>query len=295
MIQSKKRLLLGAHMSISGGFTKAIERGLSINCSVIQIFTKSNRQWRAKTITKTEAEEFKTTVKESGIHSITAHASYLINVGSPNKETVKKSIDALIVELQRSEQLGIQYLVLHPGSHLKSGEDVCIEQIAHNIDIALKKSPGKTMLLLETMAGQGSAVGYKFEHLTAIRKMSSQKKRIGVCFDTCHAFAAGYQFGTPKQYQKMWAKFDATVGLKHLKVIHLNDSKKECGSKVDRHQDIGKGKLGPAPFKLLFNDPRFFDIPKILETPKEEPADDARNMQTIIGLLSKETKKILNV
>jgi len=295
MTHKKHRLLLGAHISIAGGLEKAIERGESIDCTVIQIFTKSNRQWHAKPITQAQADLFKKTLKASNLESITAHASYLINIGSPKKDIEQKSIKALEQELHRCNQLDISYLVLHPGSHLTSGELSCLDRIAENINKVFKKNTGKTMLLLETMAGQGSAVGYLFEHIAHILRKVNDKKRIGVCFDTCHAFAAGYDMRTPKTYEALWREFGATIGLNKLKVMHINDSKRDLGTQVDRHEHIGKGKLTTEVFRLLFNDPKFFDIPKILETPKESLKEDAMNMGIIRGLLSKETKKKLDV
>ncbi len=295
MIEKKSRLLLGAHMSIAGGFEKAIERGASIGCTTIQIFTKSNRQWHAKPITQEEAALFRAATKESVIDPIVAHATYLINIGATNQAIEKKSISAAIEELERCAMLGIPYLVLHPGSHTNTDEQECLKRIAANLDKILNAVPGDTKILLEIMAGQGSTVCYSFEQLAFIRNHAHHKNRIGVCFDTCHAFAAGYEFSTPESYKAMWDEFDATIGLEHLEVIHVNDSKKERGSHVDRHEDIGKGAIGLLAFELLFNDPQFFDTPKILETPKDDLSDDLRNMRTIKNLLSKATERSLNV
>jgi deoxyribonuclease-4 len=292
-MKKKHSLLFGAHMSISGGIHLALERGESIGCTAIQIFTKSNRQWHAKSLSKDEIITFKDAWKQSSIQSIITHATYLINIGSPNKEIEKKSVEALSMELDRSASLGIPYLVLHPGSHSKTDEKSCIQQISSNLNKVLKKNPDIT-ILLETMAGQGTSIGHKFEQLAEIIKQSDFKKQLGICFDTCHAFSAGYDFGTEKSYKTMWEQFDKIIGLKKLKAMHINDSKKEIGSCIDRHTDIGKGKIGLKAFELLFNDPRFFDIPKILETPKDDLTDDKRNLETIIGLLNKKTKKLLN-
>lgn len=294
-IIKKHRLLLGAHMSIAGRLEKAIEQGTSLGCTTVQLFTKSNRQWQAKPITPQEAAVFRAAVKNSAIDPVVAHATYLINIGSPNREIEEKSIKAVIDELGRCDQLGIPYLVLHPGSHVDTGEQECLERIARNLDTILENAPGNTKILLETMAGQGSSVCYAFEQIGTIRRLSHHKNRVGVCFDTCHAFAAGYNFTTPEGYKAMWDEFDKSIGLDHLYVMHVNDSMKDLDSRVDRHADIGKGKIGPEAFALLFNDPRFFDIPKILETPKNELADDERNIRTIMGLLSEQTKKTLNI
>jgi deoxyribonuclease IV len=293
LMSIKKTFLLGAHMSTEGGREKALERGASIGCTVIQIFTKSNRQWLDKSITKEEGILFKKTQKECEVKYVIAHASYLINLGSPKPDVKSKSIMALTKELNRCHTLGIPYLVLHPGSRLTSSADDCIKQIAAGIDIALEDSKGTTMVLLETMAGQGTGVGSTFEEIAHIRHLIKHKARVGVCLDTCHVFAAGYKFSTKTTYEQMWDAFNKIIGLEHLKAIHVNDSKKECGSKVDRHEEIGKGKIGLEAFKLLFNDPRLFSIPKILETPKSCLADDAQNMKIIRGLLSPVTKKTL--
>ena len=284
MTKKKHSLLLGAHMSISGGLEKSIERGESINCTAIQIFTKSNRQWTAKKLTDDSRSLFKERVKDSFIRSIIVHATYLINLGSPDIQTNKKSVTAVCEELKRCEQLDIPYLVLHPGSHLKSGEKTCLEKISDALNTIFEKTPGKTMILLENMAGQGSQVCYSFEQLAYIRSRSAYKKRLGICFDTCHAFAAGYDFRTQGSYTKIWKQFDTIIGLENLKAIHINDSKKELGSKIDRHEEIGKGKIGLEAFRLLFNDKRFFDIPKILETPKDHPDPRLHRHQNQIPL-----------
>ena len=293
--QKKHILLLGGHMSIAGGMYKAILRGEEIHCTAIQVFTKSNRQWRGKVLTQEDIKLFKETWKKSCIKSIIAHSSYLINIGAPNKEILKKSITSLEDEVQRCLKLGISYLVLHPGSHVKTGEEACIKQIAESLDQILEKNPGKSKILLETMAGQGTSVGYKFEHISAIIDYAKQKGRLGVCLDTCHAFAAGYDFRTKKRYEEIFNLFDNIIGLHKLKAMHINDSMRDLGTRVDRHEDIGEGKLGLEPFRYLFNDERFFDIPKILETPEGTLENYAMNMRVIKTLLTQKTKKILGV
>lgn len=293
-MEKKQSFLYGAHMSIAGEPAKAIERGESIGCTAIQIFTKSNRQWHAKPITDKEAESFKQTWKNSSIISIIAHASYLINIGSPNKDVEYKSVHALGLEMERCNKLNIPYLVLHPGSHTNGDEQACLERISKNLDDLFDIYDGCT-ILLETMAGQGTNVGYTFEQLALIIKHSKHKRRLGICLDTCHVFAAGYDLRTEKSYKAMWEHFDNTIGINKLKAIHMNDSKQELGSQVDRHTDIEKGKIGTKTFELLCNDPQFFDIPKVLETPKEDLSDDKRNMDTLLGLLSTKTKKLLHV
>lgn len=293
-MKKQHSFLLGAHMSIAGGISQAIERGESIGCTAIQVFTKSNRQWEAKPLTTDDIAAFKSAWHNSTIRSVVTHATYLINIGSPNQEVEKKSMEALAVDLNRSAALNIPYLILHPGSHTNTDEQSCIQRISDNLNILLEKNPTMT-ILLETMAGQGSSVGYTFEHLAEVIKHSRFKSQIGVCFDTCHAFAAGYDFRTEKSYTDMWDQFDTVVGLNKLKVFHLNDSKTDIGSRVDRHTHIGKGKIGLNAFEMLVNDPRFFDIPKILETPKADLREDKENIETIMNLLSKETRKKLNM
>lgn len=286
---TKHQLLLGAHMSIVGGLEQAIIRGNSIGCTAIQIFTKSNRQWHAKEITTDDALLFQTTFKNSGIKYIAAHASYLINIGAPNHEINHKSLKSLITELQRCELLQIPYLILHPGNGLGTPEAECLKLIAQNINIALSDSPSKTILLLENTAGQGHNTGFKFEQLADIIAQVKDQSRIGVCLDTCHAYAAGYDLSTTEGYEKTWAEFRKHLGYRLLKFIHVNDSKQALDSRVDRHEHIGAGKIGKLGFKLLFNDAHLFDVPKVLETPQTQKlVDDVNNMQIIVNLL--ETK-----
>jgi deoxyribonuclease-4 len=295
MAKNQRSLLLGAHMSIEGGFDQAIKRGESINCNTIQIFTKSNRQWQAKPITPEQAKSFKQAHQESSIGPIVAHGTYLINIGSSDKELSKKSMLAVIEELERCNELGIHYFVLHPGSSVNSTESECLQRISENLNLILSKTTSKTVLLLENMAGQGSVVCYKFEQLKTVYDQIEFKNRVGYCFDTCHAFAAGYDFRTLATYEKMWQEFDQILGIDNLKAIHINDSKKELGSRVDRHEEIGKGQLGLETFSLLFNDERFYDIPKILETPNDDLIDYAHNMTILKGLISTKTKKLLGI
>ena len=266
----KKEILLGAHMSIEGGLYKAIERGEENNCTAIQIFTKNSRSWFAKKLTEKDIEQFKDTLKKSSVKMVVAHTSYLINIGAKNPEVEKKSISSLEDELKRCETLEIPYLVLHPGSHVGAGEETCIKQIAQNLDVVLKKFKGKTTIALETTAGQGTNIGYTFKQLKQIRSLCEEKKRIGVCLDTCHIFSAGYDISSPEGYKKVMSEFFTTLGLKVLKVIHLNDSKTKCGSKLDRHENIGKGTIPLKTFELIMNDKRFVDVPKILETPPSD-------------------------
>ncbi|MEX0849606.1 MAG: deoxyribonuclease IV [Candidatus Dependentiae bacterium] len=284
-MQKKQTLLLGAHMSIAGGIEQSILRAEQIGCTAVQFFSKSNRQWKTKPLTESEITAFKETFKKSSITSATIHASYLINIGSPNAETSNRSRDALADEFNRAQQLGVDHLVFHPGSHLKKSEPDCLQRIAEQINYILEGSTqNNTLLTLETMAGQGTNVCYSFEHLAYILEKVEQKNRIGICLDTCHIFAAGYDI--KEKYQEVMQSFDDIIGLKYLKVIHINDSKKPCGSRVDRHEHIGEGQIGLEAFKQLMNDPRLAYISKILETPKDSAEDDIKNIATLKALIT---------
>lgn len=294
-MQKKHSLLLGAHMSIATHIKLAIEKGESIGCSAIQIFTKSNRQWRAKEISESDALIFKQSWKSSSIKSVLSHAAYLINIGSPDKDYEMKSLEAAIVELSRCNQLSIPYLVLHPGFHSETDEKECLVKIGKNINKIFKSVDGAG-ILLEIMAGQGSQVGYSFEQLATIIDQINDKERIGICFDTCHAFAAGYDLKTEDAYHNTWKEFNKIIGIEKIKAIHINDSKNDLGSYKDRHSDIGKGMLGLKSFELLMNDPTFFDVPKILETPHpNDLADYKRNIEVLKGLINDKTKNILDM
>lgn len=292
---NKKKLLIGAHMSIAKGFDQSVFNAESIGCTTYQIFTKSNRQWAAKPIEESAIVAFKNAIKSSSIDpkDIIAHATYLINLGSTDKELILTSKKALSQELHRCALLGIPYLVLHPGSHGKESVESCAERIANNINDVLS-AENNTSILLENMAGQGTVMGNSFEQLAQIYHHIEHKKRIGFCLDTCHAFASGYPLNTDKGYESMWKEFDTLLDISNLKVIHANDSKKELGCRVDRHEDIGKGAIGLHGFELLMNDPRFFNIPKIVETPKGSLDDDKRNLNTLISLLSKKTQDLFD-
>lgn len=291
MAEIKQRLLLGAHMSVAGGYYKAIERGVSIGCTTIQIFTKSNRQWYAKPINEQEINQFKQAKKQHNLHSIVSHAGYLINLASTNPDTLKKSISSLAQEIERCDLLEIPYLVLHPGGgeNKKKG----IYQVSVILDELLSKQSKKITILLETMAGQGNSLGSTFEELAEIYQAINHKTQVGFCVDTCHIFTAGYDMRTQETYHNTWHLFDTLLGLSKLKVIHVNDSKKELRSRIDRHEHIGKGKIGLEGFSLLFNDNRFIDVPKILETPKESIEEDLLNMQTIESVIQEKTRKKL--
>jgi deoxyribonuclease-4 len=263
------KILLGAHVSIAHGLHHAFERAVSIGCTVCQIFVKSSRSWFEKKLTDQEINLSKQAQKQSGVQTVIAHAGYLINIGSTKQETEKKSCDSLLHELTRCEALEIPYLVLHPGAHLGAGPDVCIKQIAKNLDTILNQTTGVTKILLETTAGQGTNVGYTFEQLALIRSLCDHKKNIEICLDTCHVFAAGYDITSTQEFNKTIKLFDDIIGLTHLKAIHLNDSKGACGSRLDRHEPLGKGHIPLQTFKLIMNHDYLSNIPKILETPAD--------------------------
>ena len=267
-------------MSIAGGYFKAVEAAHEAGCDCVQLFTKNNNQWRAKPITDADVEKFRSSLKQHGIKHTISHDSYLINLGSPDNELWKKSIDAFVIELQRAEQLGIPYVVAHPGAFTTSTEAKGLKRIAKGLDEAHKQTKGSAaMCLLETTAGQGSNLGWKFEHLAEIMELTKDPDRLGVCFDTCHVFAAGYAMDTEKNYKATMKSLNQTVGVKQVKAFHLNDSLKPFGSRKDRHAAIGKGEMGLEPFRHLLNDRRFRKIPMYLETPKED--DKGRNMDVV--------------
>jgi len=274
-------------MSIAGGVSQALERGHSIGCEAIQIFTRNQRQWQAPPPDPKELERFKLKQAETGIQPVVAHDSYLINLGSPDEAAWQKSLQAYIVELEQCQALSIPYLVMHPGSHLGSGEEAGLCRIADALDHAHAITPSfGVVTLLETTAGQGTNLGYRFEQLAAIREMVAEPGRIAVCFDTSHVFAAGYGLRTPAAYAATMAEFDRLLGLDLLRCFHLNDSKKGLGSRVDRHEHIGQGLLGLEPFRLLLNDPRFVHLPGLLETPKgPEMQEDVENLRVLRGLV----------
>jgi len=281
-------LELGAHVSISGGHINAIDRALADEMSACQIFTKNQRQWRAVPIDPAAAEAFRERWGGSGMKHLVAHDSYLINIASPDDALWDKSRAALADELERCDLLGVPYLVSHPGASLGAGPEVGIARVAEAINRIHDELPeGKAVLLLETTAGQGTALGRTFEELAAIVDKVAAKARVGVCFDTCHAFAAGYELRDEAGYEATMRAFDETIGLDKLKAFHFNDSQKGLGSRVDRHAAIGEGELGGTPFALILNDPRFAGLPGILETPKKQDGDgeDARNLATLRALI----------
>lgn len=279
--------LLGSHVSIAGGLHKAFAIGGKIGCTVIQIFTKNASRWEAKPLEEEEISRFQNAWKVSDIQTVIAHDSYLINLGTPQDELWQKSQHALLGEMQRCEHLGIPYLVIHPGSHVGSSEAEGLRRVAQALNWIHQQTPGSpTRILLETTAGQGTNLGYQFEHLAAILDLAQEPERLGICFDTCHAFAAGYELRTGEGFQRTFDIFTRLLGIDRLKVIHVNDSVKTCGSRVDRHQGIGEGKIGLNGFRWLMTDPRFKTIPMILETPKgrDPVASDQQNLKILKSL-----------
>jgi deoxyribonuclease-4 len=281
--------LFGAHMSIAGGLTNAIKHIQKIDGAALQIFTKNQRQWFVKPLTEDEIEDFHAAWREWGENPIASHDSYLINLANPGKEAATRSVNAFADEIKRCAQLGIPYLIMHPGSHVGEGVSAGLATLTANLDIAIEKAASTTVtILLETTAGQGSGLGVTFQELAHILEHSRHEKQFGICYDTCHTFAAGYDIRTPESYQKTFDEFDKIIGIERLKFFHLNDAKKGLGSRVDRHQHIGKGEIGLAGFSHLINDPRFSNHPMVLETPKEKDlADDIVNLSTLRSLIKK--------
>ena len=259
---------VGAHVSAGGGVENAPLNAKAIGAKAFALFTKNQRQWKAKPLTNDNIEKFRQNCEDAGYlpEHVLPHDSYLINLGHPEKEGLEKSRDAFLDEMQRCEQLGLKLLNFHPGSHLKKiEEDACLKRIAESINIALDKTKGVSAII-ENTAGQGTNMGFMFEHLATIIDNVEDKDRVGVCLDTCHTFTAGYDFRTKKTFKATMDEFENIVGFKYLSAMHLNDSKPDLGARVDRHQSIGKGKLGVDPFRFIMNDKRFDEIPMVLET-----------------------------
>jgi len=282
---------LGAHESIAGGLVNAFDRGHTATCDSIQIFTKSNRQWKARPLEDEEVaawrERMQAEEESGGIFPVVAHTSYLINVGSPQEETWEKSYAALKIEVERCEMLGIPYLALHPGSHLKAGEEAGLANIARALSRLHAETPGfETMVCLEHMAGQGTNMGTTFEQLAWLLDHTDQGERLGICLDSCHLYAAGYDVRTPEGYAQTMEDFQRIVGLERLKVVHLNDSMHELGSQRDRHAHIGEGTIGLEGFRNFVNDPRLADLPGLLETDKSDDLhEDIENLERLRGLI----------
>jgi deoxyribonuclease-4 len=271
--------LFGAHMSIAGGYYRALEIAHKYDCEALQVFTKNSNQWSAKELTEADIGLFQDTLGRTRVRALLAHDSYLINLASPDKTLFRRSVEAFVVEVQRAERLGLHYLVTHPGAHVGCGEEAGLARVTTALNEVHRRCPGyRVQILLETTAGQGSCLGHRFEHLASILEQVAESERVGVCFDTCHVFAAGYSLAPEPAYRATLRQFDKIIGLDRLKAFHMNDSLKPLGSRVDRHAHIGRGCLGLEPFRLLINDRRFRRHPMLLETPKE---DGRRDMDRI--------------
>lgn len=281
--------LLGAHESVAGGLHLAFERILSVGGESLQIFTRNQRQWQAPPITDEEVDAFRQSWDAAGGMPVAAHGSYLINLGTPDPGKAARAVNALAAELERCIQLEIPYVVLHPGSHGGDGVEAGLERVVINMDQALAKADitsHAVRLLLETTAGQGTSLGADFSELGWLLQQSRYRDHLGVCFDTCHVFAAGYDLRDRAGYDRTFSALDDSVGLEKVFFFHLNDSKKPCGSRVDRHAHIGKGCIGCEGFRLLVNDSRFRRHPMTLETPKEKDlAEDRKNLQVLRSLI----------
>ena len=274
--------ILGAHMSMAGGFFRAIERGHNVGCRCVQIFLTNNNQWRASEITDQDVERFRAAVVQYDMDHLIAHSSYLINLASPDKGLWKKSLDALVIELHRAERLRIPYVVLHPGAFTTSSQQAGLQQVVRALDEVHRQTRGlQAMCLLENTAGQGTCLGWRFEQLAAVLDGVRSPERLGVCLDTCHAFAAGYPLASESDYRQTMRQLQQLVGLNRIKAIHLNDSKRELGSRVDRHEHIGRGQVGIQAFTQLLNDRRFRRVPMYLETPKGDDPKSKRPWDVI--------------
>ncbi|MEW6751243.1 MAG: deoxyribonuclease IV [Candidatus Latescibacterota bacterium] len=279
---------LGAHQSIAGGLHTALERGRRATCDVVQIFNKASNQWAARPLAAAQIDRFRAAMDATGIPVVCSHTGYLINLASPDPALRLRSLESLSLEMQRCQDLGIPALVLHPGSHVDTGEEAGLERVARAIDEVCARLPDNPVVLcLETASGQGSHLGYRFEQLAAIIAQVAEHERLGVCLDTCHVFSAGYGLATRAAYRATWAEFDRLIGRDRLRVIHLNDSKGPRGARKDRHEHIGQGEIGLEAFRLLVNDPARRRIPMVLETPKQGDGleEDLENLATLRSLV----------
>ncbi len=278
--------LLGAHLSVAGGLDQALYRAMEYQCTALQLFTQNARAWQGPELSSAQIEAFQAAQAAAGIRHIAAHAAYLINLATPDLENHHKSCQALTQELVRASQLKIPYVVVHPGSHMGKGEDFGIARIGQSLDRILGESPAGPRLLLETVAGQGRDLGWRFEELARILENARYRDKLGICLDTCHVFAAGYALSTPAGYERTLSRFDQLLGLDRLYLIHANDSRHALGSRRDRHAHIGYGEIGLSGFFLLMNDPGLENIPKIIETPKEKGKDwDLKNLRQLKALI----------
>ena len=272
-------------MSVAGGFFRAVDRAAKSSCDCVQIFTKNNNQWRAKPLTQDDVDKFKEALARQPVGHPLSHASYLINLASPDSALRKRSIEALVVELQRAGQLGIPWVVFHPGAYVSSSEAEGLRAISNALDqVHAETTADDAACLLETTAGQGTNLGWQFEQLATVLDQVQDAERLGVCVDTCHIFAAGYGLQTAEEYHETMESFDRLIGVQRIKAFHLNDSKKPQGSRVDRHEHIGEGCIGLDGFRHLLRDERFREVPMYLETPKDKTGEedwDRRNLDIL--------------
>jgi deoxyribonuclease-4 len=279
-------------MSIAGGYYKAVELAHAAGCDCVQLFSKNNNQWRAKEISDDDAARFRGAIEATGVTHPLIHDSYLINLASPDDELWHKSIEAFRIELLRAEKLGVPYVVTHPGAFTSSSEAAGIQRVIEALDLVHRQTDGiRAQALLENTAGQGSCLGWKFEHLAAMISGVKRPELVGVCIDTCHTLAGGYPLQTAEEYAATIGELDRVIGLAKVKAFHVNDSKQGLGSRVDRHEHIGRGKLGLEAFRHLVNDPRFASTPMYLETAKEQEDGeemDVVNLRTLRGLIESE-------
>ncbi len=279
-------ILLGAHMPASGGLARALYNGREIGCKAVQVFTSNPQQWRGRRITDEEARSFDEARRATGIQEVVSHDCYLTNLAAPRSEIRSKSLKALVEELERCAKLKISYVVSHMGAHLGEGEAVALKRLSQGVARLLELTPEAVSLALETTAGQGTTLGYRFEHLAYVLNENNGHPRLAVCLDTCHLFASGYDLRTKDAYEATMGEFDSVVGLEWVKVVHLNDSLKPLGSRVDRHAHIGRGQIGLEAFKLIVNDPRLRGVPMVIETPDADKMHK-ENVQILWSLVSK--------
>lgn len=285
---NKHESLLGAHMSIEGGMFKAFERGAKAGCNTLQIFLKNSNRWEARVLCEDDRILYTAAQKKTGISPVVAHISYLINLASPEPALWERSLDAFVIEMERANYLSVPCVILHPGAHMGAGEREGIRRVADALERALSEVAPPVRILLENTAGQGSSLGHRFEQLAAILDRVRDEKRIGICLDTCHLFAAGYDIRNQVGYLKTIEAVDRLIGISKIGVFHVNDCNREFGSRIDRHEHIGRGLIGLEGFRALMNDLRFVRIPKILETPKgKDLKEDKINLTTLRGLVAK--------
>lgn len=283
------RDLLGAHMSIAGGLHRALERGQAVGCSVVQIFLKNQMQWNARPLTEADVRLWKASRRATGIRTAFAHASYLVNLGTPVDAEWRHAIAAFHDELERAEALGLPFVVIHPGSHKGAGLEAGLARVGAALDELTHRTAGyRVRIVLENTAGAGDTIGRTFGELAALLEGARAAERLGVCLDTCHLFAAGYDIRRRAGYERVMAECERALGVSTIRAFHLNDARAGLGSGLDRHTHIGQGQLGLAPFRFLLNDPRWRRVPKALETPKEpEPAADIANLRTLRRLIAR--------